>query len=254
MNRSRSILFLLLIIGWAVTAGLSGCLVDADKQAVALNNKGLFFLNKRNYDSAIYMFKKAVQIKSVLQKNKINILRNVAITYSEMDEKDSAKIFYKKAVAFSSNKSYDFLINNADVAILEDNIPQAITYLQAAWDLNNAKVDVNNGLGLIYLGEYGDAYLNPDKALRYNLKAFEINKDRNTQFVLGKNYYQLKKYDKALEIFNLLHEEYPDYTSYLTSLILIHEDAGHTADAEKLKEKLKKQDPEEYEESFGEVE
>ena len=254
MKFSRSFLFFLMIIGSGITAGLSGCLVDADEEAVALNNKGLSFLDKQDYDSAIFIFKKATQTRSVSEKNKVNILRNIAITYSEMDKTDSAKIFYKKAAAASSKNSYNFLVNNADVALLEDYIPKAISNFQAAWDLDNEKVDVNNGLGLIYLGEYGNTYFNPDKALRYNLKAYEINKDRNTQFVLGKNYYQLKKYDKALEIFNTLHEEYPDYTSYLTSLILIHEDAGHTAEANKLKADLKKQDPEEYEENFGEGE
>lgn len=233
---------------------LAGCLANADEEATIANNKGLSFLNERKFDSALILFKKAAQTKGISAKNKITMYRNVAITFSEMEETDSAKMFYKKAVAASSKNSYEFLVNSADVAILEGNIPQAISNLQAAWDRDNEKIDVNNNLGLIYLGEYGETYYNPDKALRYNLKAFAINKDRNTQFVLGKNYYQLKKYDKALEIFKQLHLEYPAFTSYLTSLILIHEDAGNTEEASKLKVELKKQDPEEYEENFGEEE
>lgn len=251
---NRIFLFICIFIAATLSTGLTSCLVDADKEAAVLNKKGLSFLENQQYDSAVYLFKKAAQTKSVSQNNKVNILRNVAITYTEMEETDSAKLFYKKAAAASSKNSYDFLVNHADVSLLDGDIPQAISNLQAAWDLDNKKVDVNNMLGLIYLGEYGTPYLNPDKALRYNLKAFEINKDRNTQFVLGKNYYQLKKYDKALVIFKALHKTFPAYTSYLTSLILINEDAGNAAEAEKLKVELKKQDREEYEANFEEVE
>ncbi len=233
---------------------LTGCLVNADEDATLTNNKGLAYLDARNYDSALILFKKAANTKGISAKNKVNMLRNLAITFSEMEETDSAKIFFKKAAETSSKNSYEYLVNMADVFLLEENIPQAISSLQAAWDIDNQKVDVNNNLGLIYLGEYGQAYLNPDKALRYNLKAFAVNKDRNTQFVLGKNYYLLKKYDKALEIFKQLRQQYPTHISYLTSLILIQEDAGNAAEAEKLKVELKEQDPGEYEVNFGELE
>lgn len=233
---------------------LTGCLVNGDEKATLANNKGLQYLDERKYDSAIILFKEAANTNGIAAKNKVNMLRNLAVTFSEMEETDSAKIYFRQAAENSKKNSYEYLVNTADVAILDGNIPQAIANLQAAWDIDNQKVDVNNNLGLIYLGEYGEAYLNPDKALRYNLKAYEVNSDRNTQFVLGKNYFLLKKYDKALEIFKDLHQQYPNYTGYLTSLILIHEDAGNAVDAEKLKEELKKENPEEYEANFGELE
>lgn len=231
---------------------LSSCLQNGNDKAVKLNNVGLAHLNNLQYDSALVFFKNAVSQKNISMANNVNINRNIAITYAEMEWPDSAKVFYKKAAEASVKGSYDYLVNRADVEILNQNISQAITYLQSAWEINNKRVDVNNNLGLIYLGEYGEAYYNPDKALRYNLAAYSINNDRNTQFVLAKNYYQLKNYNKALKLFESLHQQFPNYSTYLISLIIVNEDAGHTKQSATLLEELKQSDPEAYQNYLAE--
>ena len=81
--------------------------------------------------------------------------------------------------------------------MLSGNINIAIENLNSALEKNKEEFAVYNNLGLIYLGSYGDEYKNPLKAVKFNIKAFELCNDTIVQFILGKNYFELNDFEKA---------------------------------------------------------
>jgi len=98
---------------------------------------------------------------------------------------------------------------------------EALDNLNLAYDKNPNEVEVNNSLGLIYLGDYGIEFLDAKKALKYNQKAFDINKDRITEDVLGRNYFELGDYNSAEKHFEKLSVEHPDILPYKLNLGMI---------------------------------
>ncbi|MBU3027578.1 tetratricopeptide repeat protein [Zobellia galactanivorans] len=184
--------------------------IVTESKAIIKNQEGLEFLDKAEYSSAIKSFKQAIENPKLSIETKAVIYRNIAQTYYEMMEIDSSLIYSKLAAECYPKDSYEYLTNISDIKISSGETEEAEKLLLKAVKMKPNELAANNTLGAIYLGEFGIEFFDPEKALPYNLKAFEINNDRITEDVLGRNYLELGNYAKARSHYMKLHKEYPD--------------------------------------------
>jgi tetratricopeptide (TPR) repeat protein len=195
--------------------------VMTEMEAIKRNEQGLAEYNAGHVDKAIILFKEAIKSPKLSTEIKAQIYRNIAQTFSEMKQQDSS-IHYSNLAANSYDKnSYEYFVNISDVEIVTGKTADAILKLQKAVNMKPNELAANNTLGLIYLGDYGLEFADPEKALKYNKKAFEINNDRVTEDVLGRNYFQIGYFSNAEMHYSKLKDEYPDILPYSLSLGMI---------------------------------
>ncbi|MBC9813403.1 hypothetical protein H9Y05_13070 [Crocinitomicaceae bacterium CZZ-1] len=237
--------FLFIALATSLTM-LSSCNLTSTNDAMDLNEKGLALSQQREYQQAIALFIKAADTKGISNSNKSEFLRNAAIAYAESMVADSARYYYMKAATANPKDVYQYNVNMADVHIIDEKYADALTCLEKAWAVNSNEVAVNNSLGLLYLGEYDPEIFDPAKALKYNLKAHQINNDRSTKYVLAKNYYQMADFDNCERLFDELHRDFPDDSEYLMSLIVVSEEKGELDKADAYLKQLQVNHPEDY--------
>lgn len=188
--------------------------ITDNPESLKANQTALNHLNEGDYPNAIKYFKEALNFKPITDETQQIILRNIAISYYDSDQVDSSILYFKKAIDISPKNTYEYYVNLAEVDLLVDRVDEAIKNLKRARSIHPNKMEVNNTLGLIFIGEYGDKYIDYERAITYNKKVVEISKDRTTKSVLARNYYYLKQYDKAENIFSELNKNHPDLLDY----------------------------------------
>lgn len=205
-----------------------------ENDAIDINQKGIELINAGKHQEALEAFLKAIKNPKLTKKSKGTIYRNIAITYNELDKKDSAIHYSTLAAKCFKKNSSDYLVNAADVDLLRGKTAPALTKLLKAVNLDPDEMSVNNTLGLIYLGEYDDAFTDLDQALIYNSKAFEISGSRVIEEVLARNYYRMENYEKAELHFEHLVQNYPDMISYALDMAMTKYKLNKLAEADKL--------------------
>jgi len=235
----------ILIIGFIFILASCGQ-VMTEVEALKNNSKGLSELSQGQFEVAIKSFKEAIQSPQLSIETRAAIYRNIAQTFIEMQLQDSAIHYSSLAANCYKKDSYDYLVNMADIEILTGKTNSALEKLKTAYTLKPNEVAVNNTLGLIYLGDYGIEFQNIESALPYNKKAYEINNDRITEYVLARNYYELGQYDIAEIHFTNLNRKYPDYLLHPLSLGMVKYRLNDKKSAEQLWEKVLKNDSSYY--------
>lgn len=201
-----------------------------ESEAITKNDLGLKYLNNGQIDLAIIEFRNAAYLTSS-KDLKTQYLRNLAVAFHEYGELDSSRFYSLKAGNLHDKNSIDYLINIADVNMIDGEINEAISKLEKAIKKGGVGLETYNSLGLIYYGHYGLEYQNLDKAIIYNKKAYEINHDRTTEDLLARTYYEADKLDKAEYHFLRLKTNFPDILDYGYYLGLIKYESGELNEA-----------------------
>lgn len=63
------------------------------------------------------------------------------------------------------------IVNKGDLDVLSGDIRSAINNFGNALNLDSEKLEVNNSIGLIYIGDYGEEYIDLEKGLKHNIKS-----------------------------------------------------------------------------------
>ncbi len=205
-----------------------------EDNAIDVNEKGIELINSGKYEEALQAFLKAIKNPALTKKSKGTIYRNIAITYNQLEKTDSAIHFSTLAAKCYRKNSFDYLVNAADVDLLRGKTDIALAKLLRAVDLEPDEMSVNNTLGLIYMGEYDDAHTDLEKALQYNLKAFETNGGRIIEEVLARNYYNMENYKEAELHYEHLLQNYPDMVSYSLNMGMTKHKLKKKKEADKL--------------------
>ncbi len=221
--------------------GLSGLLLflfscgqlPTEDDAIDVNGKGIELINKGKYQEALQAFLKAIKNPKLTKKSKGTIYRNIAITYNELDKKDSAIHFSTLAAKCFKKNSSDYLVNAADVDLLRGKTAAALKKLLKAVNLDPDEMTINNTLGLIFLGEYDDKFTDLDKALEYNLKAFNVSGSRIIEEVLARTYYRLENFEKAELHYQNLVQNHPEMISYALDMGMTKHKLNKIAEADK---------------------
>lgn len=166
--------------------------MPGEDDGIKRNQAGINYMNAGKYELALTEFTEAIKDPKLLDDAKGTIYRNIALTYSELEKNDSSIHYYTIAAKLFKKTSYDYLVNMAGVDLHKGQTQNALNKLLKASALNPEDLSVNNTLGLIYLGDYGDEFADPEKALPFNKKADAISSNRITEDILGRNYYDLE--------------------------------------------------------------
>ena len=212
--------------------------MPAKDNATDVNQEGIKLINDGKYQEALQAFLKAIKDPQLTKNSKGTIYRNIAITYNELDKKDSAIHYSTLASKCFRKNSADYLVNAADVDLFRGKTGPALTKLLKAVNLDPGEMTVNNTLGLIYLGEYDGTFTDLDKALEYNLKAFEISGSRIIEEVLARTYYRMENYEKAELHYEHLLQNHPDMISYSLDMAMTKHKLKKTDEAVRLFEEV----------------
>jgi len=235
----------LLIIGFVFILVSCGQIMT-EAEALKKNEQGLSELSQGQFELAIKSFKEAIQSPKLSIETRAPIYRNIAQIFIEMQLQDSAIHYSTLAANCYKKGSYDYLVNMADIEILTGKTNYALEKLKTAYALKPNELAVNNTIGLIYLGDYGFEFQDIEKALPYNKKAFDINNDRITEYVLARNYYELEQFEKSEIHFTNLNRKYPDYLLHPLSLGMVKYRLKDKKSAEQLWEKVLESDSSYY--------
>ncbi|MEO7307656.1 MAG: tetratricopeptide repeat protein [Ferruginibacter sp.] len=209
-----------------------------EADAIKKNQEGVNHMNEGKYELALTEFNEAINNPGLTLISKGTIYRNIALTYHELNKLDSSIHFSTLAAKCYKKNSYDYLVNMANVDILTGKGTVALVKLLKAAAMDPDDLSVNNTLGLIYLGDYGEEFADPEKALIYNKKAFEVSNSRITEDILGRNYYALAKYELAEMHYERIHEQYPDVLIYALNTGMIKYKLKKTQEADLLFDQL----------------
>jgi len=233
------------------------CIVPAcesgndEDQAADANQMGLQFENEGKPEAAIKAFRLAASYPYISDSSRAIYIGNIAISYENLEIIDSARFYYRKAADLYGAGSYGYLVSIANLCLADNKIDSAVMLLNRAYGLRKDGHEVNNLLGLIYIGAYDTSHFNPEKALPYNIVASDESIVKSTLYTLGKNYYMLNKVNEAHNFFTEAYKQQPFNVNYLTTLIIIEQEMGNKAKADELLKKLKTLDIEEYEEMIN---
>jgi len=225
---------------------LYSCKPGELKTATIENGTGLRLYEKGEYKRALYFFMKAAAHENLPDSNKAIFFANIAHAYANIHQADSAKYFYKKASEAYLPGSVNATLSMVNLFLIDEKIDSAKRYLELAYSTDSSSGEVNNLLGLIYIGDYGQAYYNPEKAYKFNNKAFLVFRDAASKFALAKNEYFLNNVDKSITLFSQLRRENPGNENYLVSLILIKIENGDLSNMNFLVRELKNRFPRSY--------
>jgi len=203
-----------------------------EKKAIELNKKGLDYYNQGDPIRALQLMTEARNTPHISKATLGNVLRNISVVFVSMEGTDSALFYSREAATCYEEGTYDYLINMADVNLYEADYAGAIDKLNQALDKNPDDATVHNSLGLIYIGEYDESFTDLEKALPHNKKAFEILRDRNTEYVLAMNYLDLEGYEQAEFHLRNLTSRYSDMPDQYCLLGMAQFSLGKYTEAE----------------------
>lgn len=212
--------------------------VATEDDALEVNRQGVAYMNEGNYELALESFAKAVKSTKLSISSKGAVYRNMSISYLSLDNNDSSFHYSSLAAKCFAKNSYNYLVNMADVDLVTGRTGEAAKKLIKAFELEPDNMSANNTLGLIFLGEYDEAYLDLETALIYNKRAFELKRDRVTEEVLARNYYQLENYEQADRHYSNLLVNYSDMSNYLFYAGMTKFRLDKRAEADELFDKL----------------
>ena len=185
-----------------------GSLKNNDYKAKELNRYALHYFDIEQYDTALSLFWQAIAMPGVNDPMRGSIIRNLAQVYYELEQVDSAIYYSKQAAGYYDEGSFEHLINLADVDLYSNDTRNALEKLEKAYAIDATDLSVNNALGLIYMGNYGDAFTDFKKALPYNQTAYDERQDRISEMVLAQNYVDLGDYAAAEQHYRNIYDGY----------------------------------------------
>lgn len=169
-------------------------------------------------EQAIAKFEQLIASPLASDSQKAYALRYISLGYYELGDYPRSGEYAAKAAAFYPEGSYDYLVNMADAELMLGKVPEAVVRLKQAIALAPRKLAANNVLGLVYLGDNGEQYVDYHKALVYNQAAYEIEPGRITRIVLVRNLLGLQEFEQAKSHLLQLRERYADDGHVLTLL------------------------------------
>jgi|GEM_PF-10292 len=225
---------------------LAGCEIDHSKELKVLNRRALVYSRNHQQKEAIKCFMEANAFKDVPDSLRTTVMENLGNEYWYY-KNDSAKYFYLQAAMLNRKNSYHWLFAMANYHVLNQRLDSALPLLLRAYERDSLKFQACNMIGVIYMGEYGEDYYDPAKALRFNLRYDKLVNDVYSAFSVAKNYYLVNEMERSVAVFQMMHTKYPDYTPAIGSLAMIYEELGRTEEARALLEELRTKDYPRYE-------
>lgn len=184
------------------------CQEKNDPKAELFFREGTLKLKSNEHEDAIHQFRKALSL-DVNDLLKATVYRNMSIAFQNMEDIDSAIYYSQKGYEIAPSDSYIFYMNRAEFNLLSNDVHTAIQDLNSAKAIDPNQMEVYHTLCLIYSGEYGDAYFEPQLSEVCAKKSVKLSPSNTTKEQLGSIYFQNEKYVEAVKIFAELYSKDP---------------------------------------------
>lgn len=171
--------------------------------AQSYNVKGIYFDVTSKQDSAVLMYKKALQIiepHDSLHKLKGSYLNNIGLVFAAKGANDSAFFYYSRALeearAYDNLKFRGNITHNIGIALKrQGRVKEAVRYYRKGIKIGKERDDVRFTAQLYHsMSEVFSAQRNYDSALHFVRKAIGPFKEANDRFRLGMAYHNLGAY------------------------------------------------------------
>lgn len=206
---------------------------DPLTKSLDYNNQGIAYMNEGNLDAAEQSFSKAIETLDSKNKDEmVTAYINLATIYQSKGDIESAKSAYKKALIYLTESDAQYYGIQGILRLFENDIPEAISLFDQAIKIDSQNYTANNYLGLIYLGQMGAEFVNPEKAIGYNLKLYQ--KDPSDMIAvqnLALNLFQLGRFEEAMPLFEQLYKIMPENPLLQYYLGLTYYQLGYSEDA-----------------------
>jgi tetratricopeptide (TPR) repeat protein len=212
---------------------LSACSNHEAEEAKTLNDEGVILMDKEEYADASVLFLQALKKKDLPKDLNAGILRNLSLLHSFQNQKDSAMRYAKLGYEIANKNSYFFYLNKAEYELLTDKINAAKENFEKAKELKPDEMAIYNSLGMIYSGSYGDDFIDYDKALENNKKAYELAPRAPLAEALATSYMNLERYKESIPLWEILIDENPSKMEYHFQLGVAFLFSGREEEGEK---------------------
>lgn len=236
VKKGRGIFFFMIVpflILFILRGPAFGEAFDSLTKSLDYNNQGIMYMNNGDLDAAEQSFLKAIE--SMDSKNKDEMVTahiNLATIYQNKGDVESAKESYKKALPYLSKTDAQYFGIQGILKLFDGDVTGAIDFFDQAIKADSQNYTANNYLGLIYMGQMGKEFVNPEKALVYNLHIYEKDSSGSSGLQnLALNYYQLGRFAEAMPLFEELLPMMPDNPLVQLFLGLTYYRLGYISDA-----------------------
>lgn len=174
----------------------------ADDDAMAYTLDGYIKEDEENYEDAIKLYKKALEIDPKY----VDAYNGWAYSLYEMNKLDSAISLYNISLGIDPAYSYTYYYLGL-VFIKQDKFQEGFDLLDKSIKLNPNDVDIyeDYGRALIKLKQYDKAIDILDKAINLDTRTFE------SHCLKGTAQYELKNYEEAIKDFQFSINENPTF-------------------------------------------
>lgn len=232
-----------IVFGFILIIAISSCNIASQAEAAQLNENGLIAMDNGELELAIDYFKQAINKKGLDKETEATCLRNLAVAWDEFGNTDSSKYYSLKAAEVIGKNTYEYELYLADVDMIDGNTASAIERLERAKTIGGENMEICNLLGLIYLGEYGEDFIDFEQAVYYNRKAYQQGESRATTYLLALSEYYTDNNTEALALFQNMRQHYPQFLDamYFEGVILLEN--GELEEGIRILEELRVLDP-----------
>jgi tetratricopeptide (TPR) repeat protein len=203
----------LLRFGWGVVTSIDNTAVEKNNNAQKVYQSG------GNIDQAINQLKEASE-DAVTNATKLNTKINLAYIYSSEGKDDLALNTFKEALVFTNKDSFYYFLISGEIALYEKKPDIALIAFNKAYEMSPNEFQINNAFNLFYLdlADENPKYTDYPKALKFALKAYEIQPDEITKQNLAIAYYFNENYKQSISLFSSLNVSSQPYLAYWLGL------------------------------------
>lgn len=244
----RSILFFVavpLLLLFVARGPSFGEAFDSMTQSLDYNNQGIVYMNNGDLDAAEQSFSKAIETLDPKNKDELVTAHiNLATIYQQKGDVESARKSYEEALPYLSKTDAQYFGIQGVLKLYDDDVKGSIDLFDEAVKTDPQNFIANNYLGLIYMGQMGKDFVNPEKALSYNLFLHTKSPEDSVGLQnLALNYYQLGRFEEAMPLFEQLMPMMPNNPLVKLFLGLTYYKLGYESDAISLLDQAVKTEP-----------
>ena len=175
-----------------------------------LNNLGMEYLNKGDFNSAIEVFNKAITIKRDFK----HAFLNLAASYTMKDDDTSAMSIYTNLLK-ENPRDTRVLINMGNICLKQKKVKEAEGIFTTVVKLEPFNITARNILAVINIitGNFKNAIVELRECIRWNTNLPAIYNN------LGIAYGVSGSYDKAIKAFKITLKLSPNYVSAIKNLV-----------------------------------
>ncbi|MEZ5304909.1 MAG: tetratricopeptide repeat protein [Verrucomicrobiales bacterium] len=167
-----------------------------------LNNLGIEAHNAGDYASAITYYQLSLdEAVDTDKESRATLYQNMARSYAEDSRPQEAADAYRGSLLYLEPGSAEYLYTQAAIFTIGHEVGKAEAALQEAVHRDPMHMLSHNELGILYLGDYSDAFSDYERALRHNRLAYQLAPDFNTKKLVARSYFEMGQFGAAAREF-----------------------------------------------------